>query len=306
MAVILCFNDLSAAQTDANEAAVNEAMRNFVLTLLAVRKVRPQSALITPYRLPGIQLTASYSMAQWAADARNRDLWRSVRSFQNRAPYTYDEVVAEAAFASADYRYDGQEAKGLGVAHMLSTYSASIPGDTRWENTALNLQRFLLTDDEDESVVEDEIVVDHVSHVDHVDFHRAKLSGMGLTSLTSGHEIWSEREDFFPNLSFLPRVEQDLTTLAPGWVASVRELLAELEAAVAAWDPSNQPFPEWKKVTPEGEQRKQLCHFEDLDGVVRLFDLHARFAPEPGRLHLRLVREEGTARVAYIGRKRGA
>jgi hypothetical protein len=306
VAIILCFNDLSADQADASEAVVNESMRNFVLTLLAVRKVRPQSALITPYRLPGIQLTSTYSMAQWASDARNMDLWRRVRSFQNRAPYTYDEVVATEVFASADYRYDSREAKGLGVAHMLSTYSVSIPGDTRWSNTSLNLQRFLLTDDEDESVLEDEIVVDHVSHVDHVKFHRMQLSGMGLTGLTSGREIWAQRDDFFPNLSFLPRVEQDLASLAPGWVASVRDLLAELESAVAAWEPASQPFPEWKKVTPEGEKRKQLCYFEDLDGVVRLFDLHARFAPEPGRLHLRLVREKGTARVAYIGRKLGA
>lgn len=48
----------------------------------------------------------------------------------------------------------------------------------------------------------------------------------------------------------------------------------------------------------------KLCEFPDLDGVVRVFELHARF-PGAGRLHFRLVSEDRTARVAYIGRKIG-
>lgn len=61
-------------------------------------------------------------------------------------------------------------------------------------------------------------------------------------------------------------------------------------------------------VTPESEGRKGLCNFMDLDGVVRCFDLHARFQPDPGRIHFRRVATggEGRLRIAYIGRKLGA
>jgi hypothetical protein len=58
-------------------------------------------------------------------------------------------------------------------------------------------------------------------------------------------------------------------------------------------------------VTPEAEQRKRLCMFVDLDGIERLFDWHARFTPGAGRIHLRLVPEEGKARIAHIGLKLG-
>jgi hypothetical protein len=40
-----------------------------------------------------------------------------------------------------------------------------------------------------------------------------------------------------------------------------------------------------------------------LDGGRHLFDLHARFKPHQGRIHLRLIPEESAARIAYIGLK---
>lgn len=41
-----------------------------------------------------------------------------------------------------------------------------------------------------------------------------------------------------------------------------------------------------------------------MDGKKRLFSLHTRFRPKPGRIHLRVVTEEGRVRIGYIGRKR--
>ncbi|MFF2774610.1 hypothetical protein ACFVU3_06850 [Streptomyces sp. NPDC058052] len=32
-----------------------------------------------------------------------------------------------------------------------------------------------------------------------------------------------------------------------------------------------------------------LCNFTDTDGTKRLFSLHTRFRPRPGRIHLRVV-----------------
>lgn len=84
--------------------------------------------------------------------------------------------------------------------------------------------------------------------------------------------------------------------------------LRELDDAVAAWDTKVMREPEWKsKVTPESESSNNegRSGFEDLDGRPRLFDLHARFTPGPGRIHMRLITEAGKVRIAYIGRKLG-
>jgi hypothetical protein len=80
--------------------------------------------------------------------------------------------------------------------------------------------------------------------------------------------------------------------------------LVEMEAALAEWDTILHPTPLWRsKQSGEAEKRRRLCRFTDLDGVEREFDEHVRFTPGPGRLHFRLVREEGTAVIAYVGGK---
>ncbi|MGW5650279.1 hypothetical protein [Streptomyces humi] len=61
------------------------------------------------------------------------------------------------------------------------------------------------------------------------------------------------------------------------WVVPVRRRLEKLEAAAAAWDPAAMAEPEWRtEVTPEGETRKRVCRFEDLDGKTETFHLRAR------------------------------
>jgi hypothetical protein len=90
------------------------------------------------------------------------------------------------------------------------------------------------------------------------------------------------------------------------WVLPLAWELRRIDGAIADWNPKMQAVPAWRsKISPEGEQRRQLCRFTDLDGKVRVFDLHGRFTPGEGRVHFRLVPEERKARVAYVGLKLG-
>jgi hypothetical protein len=100
--------------------------------------------------------------------------------------------------------------------------------------------------------------------------------------------------------------EPQLKIFRPGIPAlkAVAERLAELERAVAEWDPARRAEPEYRSlVTPEHQTRKWLCWFVDLDGASRLFDLHARFTPGAGRLHFRLEGAARSAVVAHVGEK---
>ena len=114
------------------------------------------------------------------------------------------------------------------------------------------------------------------------------------------------RDDVFPHLRFLSRVNGQLHDLRVDWVVPVAFELRRLNDAIGDWDPQQTREPTWRsKVTPEGETRRRLCRFKDFDGIERAFDLHGRFTPGAGRVHFRLVPELGTATVAHIGLKLG-
>lgn len=303
MALVLCFNELSC-EADAGEVEINKTMTQFVAMLQAVRRRRPQSSLVTPVQLPGIELAQGYPMSRWAADGRHRDSWRLIRSLQNRAPFTFTELPGNND-RGVEYVHEGRPAVGLGLAHSLDTLAVGLPAESRWLRERVTVVRLTLTETSAPVVREDMLTVRHASTADHADAHDQWLASAGMEQITTGRQLWAERFDYFPRLSFLPRVEGDLAGLDSRWLRPVCQCLAELQRAVSGWDPGQDPFPNWLHVTPEHERRRRLCRFRDLDGSEGTFDLHARFAPEPGRVYLRLVREDAMARIAYIGRKLG-
>ncbi|WP_462165605.1 hypothetical protein [Frankia sp. AiPs1] len=153
-------------------------------------------------------------------------------------------------------------------------------------------------------IAEDSVSVRHAARPEHVDAHRTWLSTSGLDQIRTPGSLWKSRLDIFPNLSLLPRVEADLLGLDPVRLRQAADRLAEMELATSGWDPAITATPRWmSKVTPESEQRKLLCIFQDIDGTRRSFDLHARFTPGPGRIHFRLDAATRKLVVAYIGRK---
>jgi hypothetical protein len=144
----------------------------------------------------------------------------------------------------------------------------------------------------------------HAAKPAHMGPHDEWMGQVGLTDLRSGSEIWDAREDLYPDLEFLSRVEGQLRGLVPEWVLPVANRLRTLQEAVGMWDPQRDAQPPWIHVDPEAEGRKKLCWFVDGD-TKQLFDFHARFTPGAGRIHLRLLRAEGKVRIAHIGRKLG-
>ncbi|MFD5244602.1 hypothetical protein ACFWIW_08665 [Amycolatopsis sp. NPDC058340] len=301
MSTWLCLNELSCA-TVLQADQVDKAMREFVGALKQARVVRPGSVLLSPERLPSVELAAGYPMARWANDARNKDLWRLIRSMQARAPVTFDELSPPED--ELEYLHKGRAARGLGVAHLVEGLAVSLPTEPDWLAERVTMTRNMLVTDGD--LAEDQVDIPHASAQNHVLVHESWLARGGLTSIGTGSALWEARAEYFPSLNFLPRVEDDLGRLPADWLVPVRTRLIEIQEALAAWTPRNEAVPLWRsKITTEHEQRRRLCEFTDLDGEVRVFDMHARFTPRAGRLHFRLRREEQAATVAYIGSKLG-
>jgi hypothetical protein len=304
--VLVFFNELSCT-ADVAPTDVHTAMDGFVRVLRDIHKLRSDLALVSIAGLTSLELARGYYLSQWIADPANRDRWRFIRGLQNRAPFS--DVLPEGAGDGVAYHFSDQPAQGLGAAHLMDGLALSLTLRSEWDTAEVELVREVLTELADGSIalIEEPAQVRHCATSPHVAVHEGFVRRSGIGALTGGAGIWEDRAGFFPHLRFLDRVEDDLRGLPADWLKPVAEELIRLEAATALWNPAEQPFPTWlSRVTPEGETRKRLCVFTDLDGSERVFDLHARFTPRAGRLHFGLDPAARRVVIAYIGAKIGS
>ncbi|GAA3497694.1 hypothetical protein GCM10019016_047970 [Streptomyces prasinosporus] len=287
-------------------ARAERAMADFVAVVRAAAAEGGSStALVSEVDVKSLDIAEGYPVNKWiAASPRNRALWRRLRALQGRSPVR-SVFSADDAADHLEYRHDGEVVLGLGAAHFMDGIAVSLAVARQWQADRVTLERSELVEDDDRlEMRQDAVDVRHLSAEPHLDRYRDWLRAGRSEGVTTGSRIWDSRSDLYPHLTFLQRVEGQLRSLDPQWVVPVRRALERLEEAVAAWDPATMAEPEWRtKVTPEGETRKRVCRFTDVNGETHTFDLHARFTPGAGRIHFRLVREERTIRLAHIGSK---
>jgi hypothetical protein len=303
--LLLFLNELSCG-SDASPTEVAAAMDELVRVLREARSWR-DVALITRAPLATSELARGYVYGQWAADNRHRNQRQYIKALRNRAPFT-TVFPQDGAHGEVEYEYAGEPAEGIGAAHHMASLCVSLPVASAWHRPWLEVTvRRLAEDDRGELVMTEATEsVRHGSRTDDLKTHEEWGRSAGLEAVDSAAGLWAGRDDFFPSLRFLARVEEDLGALQLPAFVQVRGLLARLEQSAAGWDPAKVAVPLWHgaKITPEHEQRKRLCHFVDAEGVERCYDWHGRFTPGAGRLHFRLVPQERRLEVAYVGPKR--
>ncbi|MCK9897288.1 hypothetical protein [Frankia sp. AgB32] len=308
MTILLFLNELSHTNVDGapnlDQEEANLLFNNLVRVIVNIRSRRSDVALVSAKPLRDIHFGDIFVFARWAADKRNRDHFRLLRAVQNRAPFRDVGPISDDGLIA--YLVDGVEAHGLGYAHALDGLALSLNTSDRWDSAEINIERQEIVEGHSSRLeqISSFTVVRHAARITHVTVHDAWLSTAGLQRIRTAGQLWEARADAFPDLLFLPRVASDLPLLTPPQLKQVVDRLVELGQAVRSWRPTNTPLPEWRsKVTPEAEQRRLLCTFEDLDGERRTFDLHARFTPGAGRIHFRVDHTKQSLIVAYIGRK---
>ncbi|MFG3290151.1 hypothetical protein ACGF3G_15280 [Streptomyces sp. NPDC048179] len=285
-------------------------MTEFARTAAAVQRADPTgTTLVTEAKLNELYIAQGHPIGKWIGNPRNQAAWVLLLKLKSKSPFKAGLPDGVDGY-DVEYRHEGVLVDGLGAAHMAGGLGISLPVDERWDVTSLTLEcERLVEEDESEDGGGTEVsLVDvrHVSAVPHVEEHLRWIKDCRDTAATTGAQLWEKRDRICPSLQFLPEVEEQLRGLAPASVAVVRRRLTELEDSVADWDPDTQPRPQWRgDVRGEFEARKRLCWFTDLDGEQRLFYLHTDYPPKPGRIHFRLVPEDRTVRIAYVGRKLG-
>jgi hypothetical protein len=302
--LLLVLNELSYTEAQADRNTLSTSINELVHLIRRIRRHRDDSVLATEAGLFDLELAAGYTMRMWAADGRNRTAMQYLKSVRQRAPF--QGIAPPALDGVAEYRYRGHSAAGLGLAHLVGGLGVSLNLGAEWRTASIMLDRTALEEDADEQLVliESRVDVRHAVTEDHIAKHEHWLCGEGISHVRTGAGLWRVCGDVFPNLVFLPRVQDNLAKLSAEWIEPVKERLAELQTATARWDVAAKPAPEWlSHVTPESQSRRHLCQFADLDGTVRLFEMHARFTPGAGRMYFRLDGDKGKLVIAHIGRK---
>lgn len=310
---LVVLNDLSLP-TPAQALTDDEIATEFadlVDVLRASRKARADLALTSSAPVGGLEVTADGRTLGAVLGDRGglvREQWRYLQTWRNHAPFA---VAPDLTLLDdgEEYRHEGVLATALGLAAANGQLAVSWVGP-EWDSCKLPLTRYWLAEDQDDVVEhEEDVSVVHATSPAHVTTHESFLRQVALPQPFSGADVWADRDGLFPNLRFLPRVQQQLSALSPGgqpFKQAVQRLL-ELDATAREWSPSDAPEPSWRSaVSAEAEQRKRLWMFKDLDGESRCFDMHARYTPGHGRIHFRIavIDRAGVFIVANVGQKK--
>ncbi|MDH6227834.1 hypothetical protein M2169_004804 [Streptomyces sp. MJP52] len=307
MPLLVFMNEQSCA-TEATPDEVAEGMRQFVSMLRRLRKWRDIS-LATQSPIGDTELAKGYYYAQWRNDRRNRDQHQFIQLMRDRcttfAKALHDEASPETSEIS--HSHEGLEVQGLGAAQMSEGLALSLPVDTRWDAAWIRLDVDEITDDGSGELSHHTYTdcVRHACRMNHLEQHEKWARTDGLDAVSSGAELWARAGDLFPDLQFLPHVQDHLENLDPKWFKGAKRLLRQLQETAAGWDPVTQPTgPHWEAahIRPEYEGARQNRWWDDLDGVSRCFELHGNLNRGAGRIYFRLVHEEKAIRIAHIGR----
>lgn len=271
-------------------------------TLRALGRFERNIFLLADERIGDITLGPN-CLRSYLGHGAARDAIRRILTFSSKAPVS--------SFAALDA--DGSEClvgnisvRGVLYAHLLRSVSLSFATSDWWSTERIHASLHEL-DVEGREILAKDILVPNVSCPEHALVHKETILAFRHGAVSSGAALWKVANDWFPNLSFLARVESDLDKLLEKSVElrQVIDRLAELDSAVRAWDSGTEP--RWQsKVTDESESRRDLCNFTDASGVVRNYGIHARYTPGAGRIHFRLIPENQRIEIGYIGLKLGA
>jgi hypothetical protein len=300
-------NELSTPANDTAKEVVIEQLTQLARSVQTVRRWRQDFALQTQDPIPKWRFGVDYGFGDFLREARTRDDARLLLGAVNRAPLRYGLAAAREADGDLEFRCGGKFAEALGLAHLFDGLALSF-NDPLWKQRILNVERtgVVETPNGQLDLVTVSVDVRNVCTPADVGAHRPWLDTAGKPPFENFADFEANRADRLANLDFLGRALDQLRAIQPThpWWNAICGRFDELQEAMVEWNPAMAPEPQWRShVTGEYQQRRQLCEFVDLDGVIRCFDQHARFTPHAGRLHFRLNSVGPRLIVAHIGLK---
>lgn len=298
MRLITFLNELSHPTDECSDKQAKASVATLIGVLRGIKKIRPSLELHSSLPLPSINIGGQRTLSALRTDGNTREEWQFLRGLENRAFDLKDDLYDLAA----EYEYEGDPCLGLGFAHALESLAVSFESP-RWRDSVVQLLYREL--DAKGELITSTVSVKHAASSVNVEELDAWLKTIPHRLATDGADLWKNRLEYFPSLRFLPRTEQQIIILKNGapTLNSINLRLWQLQCSAQNWAPGA-PLPTFSsKVTPEYESRKNLCRFESASSGEQIFDLHARYTPGAGRIHIWCNSKENVIEIAHIGGK---
>jgi hypothetical protein len=301
MTFLTFLNELSYPTGHLSQGEAKLAARTLIAVLKELKGERADLALHSSEPLPHVPLGDGLWLSSLRADGETLDDWRFLRGLENRAPFNVGLEYGEDGLV--DYEVNDRRSVGLGLAHNFDALALSFDREP-WRRTLIEIDRIELNED---GIFEYEVVTARNASISgHVDLLRTWVRAVRPEGPTDGDDMWESRAERFPRLRFLPQVEPQLRSLKPGTpeLFAISNRLWEIQIAATEWNVAVEPLPQFRsKATPEHEQRRTLFEYTDFDGEIRCFDLHVRYTPGAGRIHMFCNRASATVSIGYVGSK---
>ena len=216
-----------------------------------------------------------------------------------------DRFLACEATACEAKTLPPEEGAPLVLCAVTDGIAVGFPSEPVWDRARVTVAfRELLPND---TLADADEAIDQLTRTAHAGPIADRHARRARSRIQVPADVWSARAEAFPHLAFGPDVEDQIGEWNAGWLTTIVNRLADLDAAAAAWKESGGPAPSWTcKVTPESEsvmnnrKLREARRFRSVRGERALFEWHARFGAAE-RIHLRFDAGARTVEIGYVG-----
>lgn len=305
---VLFLDDASGHVGSINRERAEQTAMTLLATLRRLRKINSRIALNTARPIAQYQIADNWTLQAVLGGNAFKEEWDFVRVLNDRSPFSAglkEGMAQEIDDMEFRTRQGGIPSNALAWATLLDSATVSFDAHPDWSQGWVETIYHSL--DEDGNLLEDQGRIKNASLAAHADEHVDWLKFLGLAVTPKAAQIWSEKEERFPSLRFLPRTEKDIMALEGSGTPFLQAVtsLETLAKDVMQWK-RDSPWPEFStKASGESEQRQKLCWvYDDVTGSEELFDWHIRFTGGlAGRIHFRVDAVNRSIVIAYVGGK---
>ncbi len=304
----MVLNELSLRTPAADIPTARKLMSELIITVRQATTSGVKRVLRTQSDINIIEIAPGYPIARWRNDNEvNREERSFFRTLTAKAPFWTD--VAEEiknSFDLSEFMHQGEQAIGLGFALVSDTLPVSLLSDDCWDFNQLQIEFKRI--DENGEIVEEIVEIIHASRRNHVQQHTNWIQERIRKCVSDALELWSRREELFPNLEFCDTVGKQLKEILAGQLELqfVVSTLFALQNCCKNWqtgvfsveaysiDESGESEPTLNKYSRERT-------FRCPDGQDRLFKRHVKLRFCNWRIHFFAVKP-GKVIIGYVGR----
>ncbi|GEM_PF-1445148 len=309
----IAFNELSVRKK-INNCTEKDIARNiineFIKILIRVKKHKDFCGLIATEEIHTIQILSSYNIHDWLDDPLVerkyktffRTFYSQKCSYIDYRDYSLNEFLIQI---------DKHKFNGIGclVASEMNESVISIESHELWLNETIE-GTFSTIDNNTSNIIYENRQINNISKEIHIDNLEQKLKDENFTMISSGQDLWEQREILFPNLVFCESVKDQLYKDPQRFhIVQIAKKLLRMQQYFSGYDGKYRPKELGLDARTESEtvktnpQLKALRLFKKNDGSEEYFYDHIGFTGNYcGRIHFMPNNTDKKCYIGYIGK----